>query len=452
MHAAIASALRVQEVPNRPLLETLLAYLKNKTLLLILDNCEHVITQAATVAVHVAGGLPAHSNPCDQPRTAARRGRTYLPATVVEHAIARGRCSAARNGCRANMERSSSLRDRARAVDHRFALTDENAPAVAELCRRLDGIPLAIELAAARVNALSITALVERLEDRFRILAGGERTALPRQQTMRATIDWSYNLLSAPEQRVFERLSIFPGDFSLESASAVGNDDTIDEVAVLDLLFSLVDKSLVQAEFVGNWTRYRLLESTRQYARERLTEHGDYTAVARAHAAAFLALAEELEGPATEVWFAKVEPEIENWRAALQWALSGGDVALGQSLVGALRPMWSFFGAAETRRWIRVAIEKIDARTPDAVIASLDISEAQLDASLHQHKASYDAAERALERYRRLDDVHGITQAQARAGRALVFLGRVAEGEGSATRSAFGPSSDLIFEKGWPAL
>ncbi|MGC2406034.1 MAG: helix-turn-helix domain-containing protein, partial [Candidatus Cybelea sp.] len=192
--AAIASALHVQEVPTRPLLETLLEYLKNKTLLLILDNCEHVVVQAATVADALLANCP----------------RVRILATSREPLRAGGE-QVYRIPSLNLVDSTALFSDRARAVDHRFALTDDNGPAVAELCRRLDGIPLAIELAAARVDSLSITTLLERLEARFRVLAGGERTALPRQQTMRATIDWSYDLLSSPEQRVFERLSIFAG-------------------------------------------------------------------------------------------------------------------------------------------------------------------------------------------------------------------------------------------------
>ena len=253
--AAIASALRVQEVPTRPLLETLLEYLKHKTLLLILDNCEHVVTQAATVADALLANCP----------------RVRILATSREPLRAGGE-QVYRIPSLSAGDSIALFSDRARAVDHRFALTDDIAPAVAELCRRLDGIPLAIELAAARVDSLSIAALVERLEARFRVLAGGGRTALPRQQTMRATIDWSYDLLSAPEQRVFERLSVFAGGCTLASAQAVCAGDDVATADVFDLISSLVDKSMVVAEFDGLEPRYRLLESFRQYACEKLVD------------------------------------------------------------------------------------------------------------------------------------------------------------------------------------
>ena len=273
--------------------------------------------------------------------------------------------------------------DRARAVDHHFALTGDNAPAVAELCRRLDGIPLAIELAAARVNSLSIAALVERLEDRFRILAVGQRTALPRQQTMRATIDWSYDSLSAPEQRVFERLSIFAGGCTLVSAEAVCAGEDVATADVFNLISSLVDKSMAIADFDGIEPRYRLLESFRQYAREKLATRGEQKALAQRHALAYLELAKrfdraydtEFEG----VWRERSRKELDNWRTALQWALADrGDVVLGQRLAGELAAVWCSFASLEGWRWIELAVELIDERTPSNVIARLNGTEAAI--------------------------------------------------------------------------
>ena len=227
-------------------------------LLLILDNCEHVVTQAATVADALLANCP----------------RVRILATSREPLRAGGE-QVYRIPSLSSGDSIALFSDRARAVDHRFALTDDDAPAVAELCQRLDGIPLAIELAAARVDSLSIAALLERLEARFRVLAGGGRTALPRQQTMRATIDWSYDLLSAREQRVFERLSIFAGGCTLTSAQAVCAGEDVATAEVFDLISSLVDKSMVVAEFDGIEPRYRLLESFRQYAREKLVDRGE---------------------------------------------------------------------------------------------------------------------------------------------------------------------------------
>ncbi|MGA7354420.1 MAG: helix-turn-helix domain-containing protein, partial [Candidatus Cybelea sp.] len=322
--SAIASALHVPEVPNRPPLETLLEYLKNKTLLLLLDNCEHVVAQAATVADALLTNCP----------------RVRILATSREPLRTDGE-QIYRIPSLSSRDSIALFSDRARSVDHRFALTEDNAPAVAELCRRLDGIPLAIELAAARVDSLSIAALVERLEARFRVLAGGERTALPRQQTMRATIDWSYDLLSSPEQRVFERLSIFAGGCTLTSAQAVCAAEDVAAADVFNLASSLVDKSMVVAEFDGIEPRYRLSESFRQYGREKLVDRGEAEIVAHRHALACLELAEQLEraynNELEEVFLEQGRQELDNWRAALVWSLGArGDVALGQRLAGQL--------------------------------------------------------------------------------------------------------------------
>ena len=182
------------------------------------------------------------------------------------------------------------------------------------------------------------------------MLTGGDRSALPRHQTMRALIDWSYDLLSDAERSLFRTLSIFAGGFTLETACAVGSDERIDEIAMLDLLSSLVDKSLVQTELGASGTRYRLLESTRQYARERLTDAGEYEAVAHAHATTFLALAEEVERIVETTpdgtWLGCVEPESENYRAALRWAFGAqGNALLAQRLAGTLRLVWVRLGA-----------------------------------------------------------------------------------------------------------
>ena len=415
--ATIASALRVQEVPKRPLLETLTEYLKNKTLLLLLDNCEHVVTQATTVAGALLAECPGVRILATS-REPLRAGgeRVYrIPSLSSGDSVA-------------------LFADRARAVDHRFALTGDNAPVVAELCRRLDGIPLAIELAAARVDSLSIPALVERLEARFRVLAGGERTALPRQQTMRATIDWSYDLLSAQEQRVFERLSIFAGGCTLSSAQAVCAGEDVAATVVFNLISSLSDKSMVIAEFDGLEPRYGLLESFRQYAREKLVDRGEQKAVAERHALEYLELAErfdrayntEFEG----VWREQSRRELDNWRTALQWALADrGDVLLGQRLAGELVFVWGSFASLEGWRWIELAVELSDERTPSRVIARLKVAEAAIAPLFGDLKALLASSESALAHYRDLGDELGIARAQTVFGAVLMGFGRSAEAE-----------------------
>jgi predicted ATPase/tetratricopeptide (TPR) repeat protein len=429
--SVIAQALNVQGEPNRPLFDAVLAFLKRKRLLLILDNCEHVIDEARNVVDAILLGCPDV-----RVLATSREGlniageRVYrmpsLPVPVTGQIVTAD--SALEYGAIALFV------DRALASDGRFTFSAENAPHVAEICRRLDGIPLAIELAAARVKVLSPQQLAQKLDERFRVLTGGNRRALPRQQTMRALVDWSYDLLSDDERALFRKLSIFAGGFTLESATAVCSDETLDEIAVLDLLSSLVDKSLVSAEPAGNGTRYRLLESMRQYARERLTEHGEHSAVARRHAVAFLEMAEDLDvryqTMPDRAWRLLVEPEMENWRTALEWTLiERGDTALGQRLVGATQVMWNVFTAAEGLRWLRTAVETITGDTPDDVIARLDLAEARLSQALTAHRDTYQAAERALSRFRKLGNAHGLAEARRLAGSTLSNFGRDSEGE-----------------------
>jgi predicted ATPase/class 3 adenylate cyclase len=341
--SVVAQALSVQEHPNRPLLNTLTAYLKRKRLLLLFDNCEHVIGEAPAVATALLQACPdvrilATSR---EGLNVAGEQRYHMPSLSVPPA---DRALSALDALAFGAP--LLFADRAISVDNRFAITDENVAYVAEICRRLDGIPLAIELAAARVKLLAPQRIAQMLDERFRVLTGGDRSALPRHQTMRALIDWSYDLLSEQERALFRKLSIFAGGFTLESAVATCRDAAMDEITVFDALSSLVDKSLVHAEPTEDGTRYRLLESTRQYARERLDESGEYDAIARAHGAAFLAFAEELdrtwESELDRVWIARAQPELENFRVALAWAFGPkGDAFLGQRLTGMLSQVWT---------------------------------------------------------------------------------------------------------------
>ncbi len=427
----VAQALNVRGEANRPVLETIVTFLKRKRLLLILDNCEHVIDEARNVANAILLGCPDI-----RILATSREGlniageRVYRMPSLPVPRLGESVASVAELQYGA----IALFVDRAVSSDARFTFSDENAPYVAEICRRLDGIPLAIELAAARVKVLAPKELAQKLNERFRVLTGGSRSALPRQQTMRALVDWSYDLLSENERTLFRKLGIFAGGFTLESASAVCSDGEIDEIAVLDLLASLVDKSLVHAEPAGNGTRYRLLESMRQYARERLKEGGEYARIAHAHAIAFLALAEDLyrtcDTTARRAWTLQAEPEMENWRAALEWTLiERGDVELGQRLAGVMRPMWVLLDPGEGRRWLRSAVGTTTDQTPELVLANLELAEAHVDNALAQRKLSYEEAARALERFERLGDSRGIAEAQSIAGSALFLFGSAAESE-----------------------
>lgn len=427
----VAQALNLQEQPNRPMLETLVGYLKRKQLLLVLDNCEHVIEETRHAAAAILRDCPevrvlATSR---EPLNISGEATYRMPSLAIP--------SNAQTFFVEGVSRYGAVQlfvDRALLSDNHFTLTEENAPYVAEICRRLDGIPLAIELAAARVKVLSPQQLARKLDERFLLLSGGDRSALSRHQTMRALIDWSYDLLSRDERALFRKLSIFGGSFTLTTAAAVCTEGDVDEIVVLDLLSSLVDKSLVQAEPSGSITRYRLLESTRQYAREKLIDEGEEVTVARAHARAFLALAEQLdkawESTPDREWLAQVEPEVENFRAALSWTFNaGGEALIGQRLVAALRKaLWSL-AVAEGAHWVKIAQEHVDGNTPTAVVAELDLAEAHVTQALTQVKASLAAGQRALARYRELEDPVLAAEAALRVGHVLVILGRVAEGE-----------------------
>ena len=343
---AVASALGVREEVGHNLMQTLGKYLASKKLLLLVDNCEHLLSAAALLVdtllrscaglrilassregLGIAGEqiyrVPSLSLP--NPR------ETASPETL-------GQCEAVR-----------LFVERALAVSPTFAITAQNASALAQLCARLDGIPLAIELAAARMKALSVEKLLERLDDRFRLLTGGSRTALPRQQTLRALIDWSYDLLGESERALLQRLSIFAGGWTLEGAESVCADDVVEEWEVLDLLTGLVDKSLVAYEEEDE--RYRLLETVRQYARDRLLERGEaaIVAVRERHIDFCVQLAEaadaELKGPQSVLWLGRLEQEHDNMRAALAWCQGNAQAGdSGLRLGAALDQFWRLRG------------------------------------------------------------------------------------------------------------
>jgi predicted ATPase len=236
--------------------------------------------------------------------------------------------------------------DRARLARTDFSVTDDNAGTVTEICERLDGMPLAIELAAARVRALSRAEILDGLRDRFRLLTGGARTALRRQQTLRASVDWSHALLTEPERGLFRRLAVFLGGFDLEGAQAVAGGD-VERHQVLDLLTLLVDKSLVVADEGRRVTRYRMLETVRQYAQEKLGESGEADAIRAQHRDFYVAMAGHLEpwGRTDNDWrIEQTQTEIDNLRAAFEWSRECGDIALALQFASSMRPLWAASG------------------------------------------------------------------------------------------------------------
>jgi len=322
--------------------EGLVEFLLTKDLLLVLDNCEHVLRAVADV-------VGAVTRSCPQVRVLAtsREGLNVAGERILSVT------SLAVPGDDAGLEAIAACDavtlfvDRARAVKASFTLDDSNAPAVGQICRRLDGIALAIELAAARVAMLTPNDIARRLDQRFRLLAGGQRSTVERHQTLRATVDWSYELLADPEQALLDRLSVFAGGFSLEAAEAVTVGGAVDADDVFDLLATLVARSLVIADTEGVDTRYRLLETIRQYAQEHLDERGDGGRLRAAHAAYYAGFAEAavagVAGADGSEWERRLEAEFDNFRTALAWAVEAddSDVALRLFSLWGLPMMWN---------------------------------------------------------------------------------------------------------------
>jgi predicted ATPase/class 3 adenylate cyclase len=357
----IVAALGLQESPNRSLLDQLKDYLRDKQLLIVLDNCEHVIADCARIADALLRACPRLKILASSREALSVAGEVayHVPSLSAPDPHALPPLEAFSHFAAVQL-----FAERAAAVNPGFQVTDANAQAVAQVCRRLDGIPLAIELAAARVGALSVAQIAERLDNRFRLLTGGSRTALPRQQTLRASIDWSYSLLDASERLLLMRLSVFQGGWTLELASEVCGFDGLDEFDVLDGLTQLVNKSLIIAETGANGSnRYRRLETIRQYAREKLLDSGASEAVRDRHLEAFTRLAEaaepHLRGQRGVEWLDRLEVELDNLRAALEWALEG-DALQGLRLVTTSYWLWHSRGyRVEGEAWLRQLQERL---------------------------------------------------------------------------------------------
>src|SRR5918997_140629 len=319
---SVATTLGVREQPGRSLTETLSDHLGFKKMLLVLDNCEHLVEGCAELTEALLRSCPRLRILVTSREALSIAGEVAWPVPSLSLPDLR-RLPAVESLPR--YEAARLFVERAVAVKPTFAITEQNAPAVARACYRLDGIPLAIELAAARVKVLSVEQIANRLDDSFALLSDGSRTAMPHHRTLRATMDWSYELLSDEERILFRRLSVFAGDFRLEAAESVCAGKKLEWDEVLDLLSHLVDKSLVTAQEKGDEASYRLLEMMRQYGMEKLDEVGEADEVKRHHAAFFLGLAErvepELNGPEQVSRLDELESENDNLRVAMIAAL-----------------------------------------------------------------------------------------------------------------------------------
>ncbi len=352
---AVATVLRVKEVPGRPIAQALTEHLRDRRLLLCLDNCEHLLDACATLADGILRHCPGVKILASSREAlgvggeqAYRVPSLSLPGPTLQRTL---------KGV-AQFEAVQLFTNRALLVRPDFTITDRNAPAIASICFRLDGIPLAIELAAAWVRSLSVEEIERELSQRFRLLTGGSRTALPRQQTLRSMIDWSYDLLNDAERVLLARLAVFAGGWTLYAADEVCMDAGVADGTGLDVLTSLIDKSLVLTEERNGATRCRLLETVRQYARDRLLEHDDIGRWRDRHLAYFLRLAEDAEphlvDSGQQAWLDRLETEYENLRSALAWSSGeGGDAVAGLRIAGALWWFWSVRGyPGEGRGWL----------------------------------------------------------------------------------------------------
>lgn len=343
---AVMTALELREEAGRAPLDALTDFLRAKKLLLILDNCEHLVEACARLAHHLLTHCP------DLKILASSREGLGVAGEVTYQVPVLGLPDPKHLPSLEILSQFDAVKlfiERATAVQPNFQVTNANAPAVAQICFRLDGIPLALELAAARIKLFSPEQIAARLDDRLRLLTGGSRTVMPRQQTLRAAIDWSFSLLSEQERILFRRLSVFVGGWTFEAAENVCAGDGLDALDILELLSQLVTKSLVITEMRDDETRYRMLETIREYAFEKLRDAGEVETLRDKHLDYFVAFAEraepQLKRAQQEEWLARLDEDVDNFRAALEWSGSEGRVQKGLRLGGALFRFWDLHGS-----------------------------------------------------------------------------------------------------------
>jgi predicted ATPase/predicted Ser/Thr protein kinase len=433
---SVAVALGLREESGRTLVETVAEHLASRSLLLVLDNCEHLTPSCAALAQSLLASAPGLRILATSRQALGVAGETLwrIPSLSVPDP---GGAPLPRQA----VSRFESVRlflERATSVQPTFALTDQNAWTVAQICGRLDGIPLAIELAAARVKVLPVPQILARLEDRFRLLTSGSAATLQRQQTLRAAVDWSYDLLEEREQHLFQRISVFAGGFSLEGAEAVCSGSGIGDEEILDLLDHLVDKSLLTPEEGCDGTaRYRLLETLRAYGKERLRRAGGWDEYVGRHGEFYRALAEqgepELLGPEQASWLNRLEEEHDNLRQAIEVANEAGDAARGLSLCTSLWRFWWIRGLwQEGNRRLTRALDSSDALPRHPARAKALHGAAVLARGLGDFAVSHERIEACVAIAREADDREGLAL-------SLKELGNIAymKGDHAAAKSAY---------------
>jgi predicted ATPase/class 3 adenylate cyclase len=414
---AVATALGVREQAGRPAILTLEEYLLPRQLLLVLDNCEHLVAACAATADRLLRACPGLKILATSREALGIAGETTwrVPSLLLpdpRHTPTADSLTA--------YEAVRLFIDRAVAASSGFAVTNENAPSVAQICQRLDGIPLAIELAAVRVKVLSAEQIAARLDDRFRLLTGGSRTALPRQQTLRALVDWSYDLLSETERTLLGRLSVFAGGWDLDAAEHVCTSDDLDAYDVLDLLAQLADKSLVLTEEHVGAARYRLLETIRQYGAERLRAAGEEAVLRRRHRDWVLDLVMQqtarLGGAEQADALARLELEHDNIRSALDWCeTEPGSVEIGARIADELGWFWALRGyiregSERAARLLTLAQERTRGRAHALSAAGM------LDDPVGAYERGAAHFEESIAIWHELGDIRGAAIALARYG------------------------------------
>jgi predicted ATPase/class 3 adenylate cyclase/DNA-binding CsgD family transcriptional regulator len=411
----IARTLGLPDQPGRSTADLLVRFFRERKALLLLDNCEHLLDACVSLADELFNGcrqlniLATSREPLGLPGELSWR----VPSlSLADEAI-------------------ELFVDRARRVRSDFVVNEGNSALVEEICRRLDGMPLAIELAAARARALSLRQIVDSLHDRFRLLTGGARTAVRRQQTLRASVDWSHALLTEPEQVLFRRLAVFAGGFDLDAALAVGASSAVESYQILDQLSLLVDKSLVVADDTQDGMRYRLLETVRQYAQEKLVESSEPDEVRTRHRDHYIAMAAELEslGHAhDEQLLAWAQTETDNLRAAFAWSRENSDLELALQLILSLRPLWLRGGRAQEALAGLAAVlaDEDHSRIAPSVWAGA-VAYQSILAGFMGVPTELGRVEEALTVARQLDDPTVIAQALRACGMHAIYDHKVAE-------------------------
>ncbi len=407
---AATRALGLPDQAGRSTMDTLTRVIAGRHMLIVLDNCEHLIDACASLAAALLAASPA----------------VTILATSREPIRVAGEVAWAVPSLSLAGDAIALFTDRARQVRPDFVVTEDNSATVAEICQRLDGIPLAIELAAARVRALSLVQILDSLHNRFRLLTGGARTAVRRQQTLRASVDWSHALLTEPERVLFRRAAVFMGGYDLDAAQAVCAGSDIERYQTLDQLTLLIDKSLVVAEDSRFGKRYRMLETVRQYALEKLGESGESDAVRSRHRDHYVAMATLLDNPGRsdhQRQVDQVEIEMDNLRAAFAWCRENAEVREALQLASALQPLWTTRGRVrEGTAWFEAAFAEASAHHVElapAVKARAFADQAALEAAQSIHNT--DKVLEAVAIAREIDDPALLVRVLAACGIVTAF-------------------------------